>query len=141
MVNRDLLAAKLAELSDRVARVRSRCPPTAAELASDSDALDLVWFNLMLSVQSAADIASHLIADGGWPAARTLGESFERLRDQGVVTAGTCASLARAVGLRNIVAQGYAGVDPGLVHRAATGGVLDLEAFAREVAAWALKSQ
>ena len=67
MVNRDLLAAKLAELSDRIGRVRAHAPATLEELESDRDVLDLVAFNLMLSVQSCADIASHLIADEGAP--------------------------------------------------------------------------
>ncbi|MGH7296294.1 MAG: type VII toxin-antitoxin system HepT family RNase toxin, partial [Polyangiaceae bacterium] len=66
-MNRDLLASKLADLSDRVGRVRSHGRPTVAELAADRDALDLVAFNLMLAVQTCADIASHLIADERWP--------------------------------------------------------------------------
>jgi uncharacterized protein YutE (UPF0331/DUF86 family) len=48
----------------------------------------------MLSVQTCADIASHLIADEGWAAAPSLGVAFERLRDQGVISAPACAALA-----------------------------------------------
>ncbi len=44
MVDRDVLAAKLAELSLRVARVRGHCPATADELGATADALDLVAF-------------------------------------------------------------------------------------------------
>ena len=91
----------------------------------------------MLGVQSAADIASHVIADEGWPAATTLAQGFERLQDRGVLTSATAQALARALGLRNVVAHGYAGVDTALVFTAATSGLDDLERFAREVAAWA----
>jgi uncharacterized protein YutE (UPF0331/DUF86 family) len=35
VVDRDLLAAKLSELADRVERVRRHCPATAAALAGD----------------------------------------------------------------------------------------------------------
>lgn len=136
MANRDLLAAKLGELSDRIGRVRSRCPATSAQLGADRDALDLVSFNLMLAVQSCADISSHIIADQGWPAAPTLAGSFNRLRDQGVISPKTASALGRAVGLRNVVAHGYASVDPAMLHSAATEGLIDLEAFAREVADW-----
>lgn len=136
MVDRDLLAAKLAELADRITRVRTRCPATPDELRADRDALDLVSFNLMLAVQSCADIASHLISDEGWPSAANLASSFNRLRDEGVIAASTAAALCRAVGLRNVVAHGYAGINPAMVHAAATRGVADLDAFAREVAAW-----
>jgi uncharacterized protein YutE (UPF0331/DUF86 family) len=136
VVNRDILAAKLAELSDRVGRVRAHRPDDPEGLTADRDALDLVSFNLMLAVQTCADIASYLIADEAWPAARNLAESFTRLEERGVLDAPTAASLRRAVGLRNVVAHGYAGVDVQLVYDAATAGLADLESFAQQVASW-----
>jgi uncharacterized protein YutE (UPF0331/DUF86 family) len=136
IVNRDVVAAKLAELARRTERARKHVKPTSAELAADADALDLVAFNLMLAVQTCADIASHMIADSGWPSTRTFAESFGRLHEHGVLTRPTSDALARAAGLRNIVAHGYAGVDVSLVHAAATSGLRDLDAFAREVGEW-----
>lgn len=96
MVSRDVVAAKLADLSARVERVRKHCGGRASstDLAADPDALDLVAFNLMLAVQICADIASHIIADAGWPGARTLAESFLRLHERGVLSQET--SRARA---------------------------------------------
>jgi uncharacterized protein YutE (UPF0331/DUF86 family) len=136
MVNRDVVAAKLSDLAYRTARVRKHVKASSPELASDADALDLVAFNLMLAVQTCADIASHIIADCGWPTARTLAESFARLHERGVIRRETSDALGRAAGLRNVVAHGYAGVDVDLVHAAATSGVHDIDAFAREVSAW-----
>jgi len=81
MVNRDLLAVKLAELAGRVERARRHCPPSP---------------------------------EAPPPRRRSV-----------------------AAGLRNLVAHGYGGVDAAVVHTAATRGCADLEAFAREVAAWA----
>ena len=139
MVNRDIITAKLAELADRIERVRSRCPAAANELETDRDALDLVSFNLMLCVQICADIASHIIADEGWPASPTLAGAFNRLRDHGVLSATTAESLGKAVGLRNVVAHGYAGVNPSMVYAAATTGIKGLDAFSREVATWTVR--
>ena len=136
MVDGKLVTSKLAELADRVARARGHAKATAAELAADRDALDLVSFNLMLAVQSCVDVASHVIADEGWPPAGTLAEAFARLAEQGVISEKTKQALTRAVGLRNVGAHGYAGIDPASAHAAVTTGVLDLDAFAVEVAAW-----
>jgi uncharacterized protein YutE (UPF0331/DUF86 family) len=136
MVDRHLAAAKLAELADRIQRIVAHCPASVDELRRDRDALDLVSFNLMLAVQSCADIASHLIADEGWPAAPNLAGGFNRLRDEGVISTTTADALCRAVGLRNVVAHGYAGINPAMVHAAGVNGVRDLDAFAKEVAQW-----
>ncbi len=137
MVDLDLIAAKLGELADRIARVRAARPASAAELAADRDALDLVSFNLMLAVQTCVDVASHLIADEGWPPAPDLATSFRRLHEHGVLDADLAGALGRAAGLRNVVAHMYTRVDPDLLFTAATRGLEDLERFARQVGSWA----
>jgi len=137
MVNKDLLATKLAELDGRIARVRARAPESPQALEEDLDSLELIAFNLMLSVQICADIASHIITDERWASAQTLREGFARLREHGVIDMPTEAALKQAVGLRNVVAHGYAGIDVALCHTAATRKLGDLERFAQQVSAWA----
>jgi uncharacterized protein YutE (UPF0331/DUF86 family) len=137
VVDRDLLAAKLAELYDRIQRVKASVPESAEALLADRNALDLVSFNLMLSVQVCADMASHVIADEGWPVATSLAEAFARLEQFGVLERETTLALQRAVGLRNVVAHGYAGLDVERCFEAAQSGLTDLESFARQVSAWA----
>ncbi len=80
MVDRDLVASKLGELAEHVGRVRTRRTVTAEDLRRDRDALDLVAFNLMLAVQACADVASHVIADEGWPPAASLGAALSGVR-------------------------------------------------------------
>ena len=57
----------------------------------------------------------------------------------GVITADVSERLKRAVGLRNVVAHGYAGIDVGMCYKAATGGLHHLASFAQQVASWAQK--
>lgn len=137
MVNRTLLSQKLAELADRVARVRERSHNAAQEFRNDRDAFEIVSFNLLLAVQVCADIASHIIADEKWAPAGTLGDSFTRLEEHRVIPAEVADALRRTVGLRNIVAHGYAGVDHDMIEIAATAGIDDLSRFAQAVASWA----
>lgn len=135
MIDADVITAKLAQLAEHTARVRARCPP-APEGFANRDTRDLVAFNLMLAVQTCLDIASHVIAGEGWPAAPTLRDAFLSLANENVLEPDTATALARAAGLRNVVAHGYAGVDLDLLYRSATDGLDDLEAFATQVARW-----
>lgn len=77
-----------------------------------------------------------MIADEGWPPATTVSESFRTLAEHGALTLETAQRLGLAVGLRNVVAHGYERLDMGKLHDAARHGPTDLEAFAREIAAW-----
>lgn len=136
MVDVDVVTLKLKTLAEHLARVRRHVKATPAELASDQDALDLVSFNMMLAVQVCLDIASHLIADEGWPPAGTLSEAFLRLGEHGVLSKELAGAMAQAAGLRNVVAHAYGRLDVTLLHRAATDGLVEIERFAQEVAAW-----
>jgi uncharacterized protein YutE (UPF0331/DUF86 family) len=137
VVDANVLAAKLAELSLRLDRIRRHRPVDAAALAADADLLDAVSFNLLLAVQACLDIASHLIADEGWPVAATLGESFQRLQDKGVITLPTATALRQAAAFRNVLVHDYGAARLDLIHAAATGGIADQERFAQEVGDWA----
>jgi uncharacterized protein YutE (UPF0331/DUF86 family) len=136
MVDINVVTSKLRELAERIARARAHCPPTAAALAADPDALDLVAFNLMLAVQTCLDVASHLISDEEWAPAATYAEAFRILHEHGVISEQTAEQLGKATGLRNVVVHGYAGADPEQIHHAAVSGVADLERFSCEVSAW-----
>lgn len=136
MVKKDLVAAKLVELAQRVARAAARLPASGSELERDADALDIVSFNLMLAVQLCADIASHIVADEGLVPARSLGEGFGRLAEHAVLSSRTAEQLKKAVGLRNVVAHGYGQVDAASVFAAGSAGLEDLRAFSREVSTW-----
>ncbi len=105
MVDVDVVAVKLAEVADRLERVRLHCPADAEGLTTSRDALELVSFNLILAIQAALDIASHVIADEGWPAASTLAESFVRLHEHQVISEETLAGIRPAARLRNILAH------------------------------------
>lgn len=79
MIDANILSEKLKQLAERTAKARARCPEDPEELAHDSDTLDLVSFNLLVSVQTCLDLATHLIAGEGWAPAATAREAFERL--------------------------------------------------------------
>ncbi len=136
MVKAQVVIAKLARLEERVDRVRQHARSSSADLAADRDAVDIVTLNLMLAVQSCLDIASHIIADEGWRSAASLGESIERLAEHEVIGRSTADALKRAAGLRNIVVHAYDTVRPDQLFAAATTGLADLDAFAREVSRW-----
>lgn len=134
MVDTNVVAMKLAELSRRIERARTLCPASAEDLGGDT--LDLVSFNLFVAVQTCLDLATYLIAEKSWEPAATAREAFERLEERGVISKETVQALRLAVGLRNIVAHGYSGVDPAMIHSAAQTGLPDLERFASEVSVW-----
>ena len=65
-----------------------------------------------------------------------MAESFGRLEEHQVLSTEIAASMARAAGLRNVIAHGYGGIDAALVYQAADPGLRDLRSFVAEVSKW-----
>ena len=79
MIDRSVVIAKLVELDKRVRRVTSVRKASAAEYVEDEPAAELTSFNLMLAVQCATDVATHVIADQEWAPAATNAETIATL--------------------------------------------------------------
>jgi uncharacterized protein YutE (UPF0331/DUF86 family) len=126
----------LNQLSWRIERIRSRCPAELEDLAKDEDLLEILSYNLFVTVQACLDLTTHVIASQGWEPAATAREGFERLAMREVTSQEAARSLSNAVLLRNDINWHYNSIDPARIHAAAKSGLADLERFAEEVSAW-----
>ena len=131
-VDRDVIEARLRELSRRLDRVRARRPASIRQLAGDEDLQDIVSRNLELAIQSCIDVAAHLCgAHGVVPA--TAGEAFDHLARLGLIPASLASAMRRAVGFRNLLVHEYADIDWRIVMRVIRTDTQDLSAFGRAV--------
>ena len=132
-MDQDIVRQKLESLRRCVERVTQKCPADAATLAADPDLQDIVTLNLSRAIQLCVDVGAHLIASMQVPAPATMGQTFERLAQAGVLPAALAARLQRAVGFRNIVIHNYEAIDWQVVHALARAHLGDFAAFARAV--------
>lgn len=129
MVNRDVVAAK-------VARARgwlNDCAPAfsgpAEAFVADRGRRDLALFYLFLAIQECIDVAAHWVADEGWGDADEAGSAFDVLADHDLISRQTATALRAAVGLRNRIAHGYAILEHERIHAEAQVGIPALRGF------------
>ena len=136
VVDSALVAGKLEALRRVLARVRDHTPADAQALAANLDAQDIVSLNLQRAVQLCVDITYHLLASTpGQAEPLTMADAFTALSRIGMIGAPLSESLRQAVGFRNIAVHQYEHMDWNIVFDVATRRIVDLEAFARLVAA------
>jgi uncharacterized protein YutE (UPF0331/DUF86 family) len=133
-MDRDVIERKLELLRHCVARVRAKRPPTAEALAADADLQDVLVLNLSRAVQVCVDIGAHLLAPAGGAPPATMGETFTRLGEAGLIDTALATRLRSAVGFRNIAVHNYEAIDWAIVWRLAGDPLGDFEAFARQAA-------
>jgi len=135
VVDKAVLASKIAAVRDATARIRSVLPPSADAFRADRTAREVVVFNLLVAIQTCLDLAAHWLADEGWDVPPTYGDMFVGLASHGVIDCALARQLAAAAGLRNLVAHQYGVVDWQRVHAIAATDLGDLDAFCAALAA------
>lgn len=88
--------------------------------------------HLQLAIQSAIDVAIHVVAEDSPRTPESYGESFSMLASSGVIDQELADRLRLAAGLRNILVHAYLEVDPGRLWQAIESAG-DLESFAAAI--------
>lgn len=135
MVDKAVLADRIAAVRDATSRVRSILPASADSFVRDRTAREVVIFNLFVAIQTCLDLASHWLADEGWDVPRTYGDIFAALAEHDVVDGALALRLTAASGLRNLVAHQYGIADWQRVYAIAASDLGDLDAFCAALAA------
>jgi uncharacterized protein YutE (UPF0331/DUF86 family) len=131
VLDRDVLAERVAAVERHLARVEERLPDRAADLLPSTDASDVVVLHLWQAVQIVVDTAVALCVRLGLGVPETYGDAFARLARSGRLDPQLAARLVKAAGFRNVVAHAYESLDLRRVHDAAKHGRADLRAFLR----------
>jgi uncharacterized protein YutE (UPF0331/DUF86 family) len=134
MVDRVLLASKIAAVRDALSRVRAVLPSDLHAFLADRTAREVVVLNLFVGIQECLSLAAHWLADDGATVPRTYAEMFASLAERGVIPPTLAARLSAAAGLRNLVAHQYGVLDWERVFVFATESVEDLASFCSHLA-------
>jgi len=135
MVDKVLLASKIAAVRDAVARIRAVLPANLDTFIADRTAREIVVLNLFVSLQDCLSLATHWLADEGLAVPESYGDVLRALGERGVVQSDLAARLAAASGFRNLVAHRYGALDWKRVYAIAAHELDDLLAFCDELAA------
>ncbi len=134
MVDRAVLAEKIASVRDAVARIREVLPRSSDALLEDRTRREIVILNLFVALQDCLALAAHWLADAGLDVPQSYAEVFRRLGQRGVIDSELAARLAAAAGLRNLVAHRYGALDWQRIHAFAATRLDDLLAFCEALA-------
>jgi uncharacterized protein YutE (UPF0331/DUF86 family) len=136
MTKFELVASKTSRIQARLARVRLGLAIGAEAFPSRIDLVEQVAFNMLLAMQDAVDLGSHIVTDEGWGTPASLGDTFTFLHQHGAITAETAGAMRLGAKLRNLIARAYGDLDPGKLFSAASAGVGQIERFLAETGAW-----
>jgi uncharacterized protein YutE (UPF0331/DUF86 family) len=104
VVDRALLAVRIASVRDATARIRSTLSPSADAFLADRTAREVVLLDLFLAIQTCVDLGAHWLADEGWVVPGSYADIFRALADHEIIERRLSLRLSSASGFRNLVA-------------------------------------
>ncbi len=134
MVDKVLLASKIAAVRDAAARIRAVLPASPDEFIADRTAREVVVLNLFVALQHCTSLAVHWLSDQGLSVPQTYGEVFRQLGEQRVIPTELADRLTAASGFRNLIAHQYGALDWARVYAIASHRLDDLLTFCDELA-------
>ncbi len=136
MVDQGRASRLLRGVSDRIARLTDAAK--RAESDRDSLWLDGIKYLFVTSIEGCVDVAHHIASSECWKAPDTNAAAIRLLGERGVVENETAESIARAVGLRNVLVHQYTDVDDSIVISALE-RLDDFRHFVQQTSAWVLR--
>jgi uncharacterized protein YutE (UPF0331/DUF86 family) len=109
----ELLAKKLARIETCVRELRTLSRPE--RIAADLREERFVEHTLQIAIQSAIDVAAHVVADERLGEPATLREHFDLLARAGWIPRTLVEGLHDMAGFRNVLVHGYDEVDLAIV--------------------------
>lgn len=133
-MDRRIVEEKLESLRRCVARIESKHPVSIEALQADLDLQDIITLNLTRAVQLCVDIGAHLLSSTEQAPPSTMGEIFEKLYAERVISEELMRKMKNAVGFRNIAVHGYNQLDYAIVFHIVDRNLDDFRQYARSVA-------
>jgi uncharacterized protein YutE (UPF0331/DUF86 family) len=110
-----VVAQKLESLRRCTERIESKFPSSLSALLGD------------------VDLAMHRIASSGSPVPQTMGQAFDSLAQQKVISDALAIRMRRAVGFRNIAVHSYENIDWAVVYVIVKEHLNDFREFSNSV--------
>jgi len=128
MPDRDVVLAKIAAIQKCLRRIKDVTGLDPDRL-DELDLQDIFVLNLQRAIQSAIDLATHVVASEGLGISDTVRGNFVLLKNAKIITQSLSRKMQSMVGFRNIAIHDYQTLDVDILKSILSKHLKDLEQF------------
>ena len=128
MPDRDVVLAKIAAIQKCLRRIKDVTELNPDRL-NELDIQDIFVRNLQRAIQSAIDLATHVVASEGLGISDTVRGNFVLLKNAKIITQSLSRKMQSMVGFRNIAIHDYQTLDVDILKSILSKHLKDLEQF------------
>ncbi|MEN6467894.1 MAG: DUF86 domain-containing protein [Smithella sp.] len=128
MPDKDVILAKVASIQKCLRRIRE-ITDLKPDTLDDINKQDIFVLNLQRAVQSAIDLAAHIIASEGLGMPDTIKDNFVKLEQAGILNKDLSQKMQSMAGFRNIAIHDYQAINVEILKTILARHLKDLEDF------------
>ena len=128
MLDRDVVLAKVAAIQKCLRRIK-HVTDLDPDRLDEIDAQEIFVLNLQRAIQSAIDLATHIVASEGLGISDTIGGNFVLLKHSKIITKSLSKKMQSMVGFRNIAIHNYQALDVNILKAILSKNLKDIEQF------------
>ncbi|WP_026895843.1 type VII toxin-antitoxin system HepT family RNase toxin [Clostridiisalibacter paucivorans] len=129
MVKPRILKQRFTQLNISITKLKKYTDITWDDFIKDDIVQDVVEYNLFISINMLVDIATHIVSDENMGNPKTMGDAFEILYKQRIITKENEETYKKMVGFRNILSHEYIRINKKIVYDILKNNIKDLEKF------------
>ena len=129
MVNKDVIFEKIKNIQNSIRRIHEKTASGTPNLLNDMDVQDIIVLNLQRAVQSAIDLAAHVVSDEGLGLPDEIRDNFVILQKAEILSKELATKMKNMVGFRNIAVHDYTTIDAKVVQSILDTHLKDFEDF------------
>lgn len=131
-INKDLITKKLDFLNEQIEKIENM-EFGESDLLENDDIQDLLTFRLQQGVETAIDIATHIIAGLSLPRKETAKDALLLLGKEKIIGGELAEKMGKSTDFRNRVVHGYNDFDYSLLYKGYKSDLKDLKDFGSQI--------
>ena len=115
MVDKTLILRKFAEIEEYLRQIKEFSGVSIEQYSRDWKIQRIVERTLQMMIETAVDIANHIISDKGYRIPKGYADTFRVLNEEGILEEDTFGAMESMAKFRNIVVHQYDKIDEAIV--------------------------
>lgn len=131
--NPDIMARFIGEIRKALNRLKTLRQLSLEAFLENPDKIDSAKYNLIIAIESAIDLCNHLISYNGFRAPQDYADTFEVLKEQGILDEFLTRRLKAMARFRNRLVHLYWEVDSQTLYRILRDNLEDFLLFLKKI--------
>jgi uncharacterized protein YutE (UPF0331/DUF86 family) len=133
MLDKNVIVTRIEQIDKHLEKILSYNKLSYEDFLKDTNAQDIVEYNLFQIVNHLINIVQHTVVDEDYGLPQSAYEASQILSQKGILDEDDLEIMKKMIGFRNIVGHDYISIDKEIVYFILTEGIEDIRSILSKI--------